>query len=131
MKEKGPLFISALTFLSIDLRKLGRSLDVGSNERRRRLNCCMRPRLRGGVPSWSTTVGAVVMIDGAAAYVSDSPCVVGAEGYGGGHALSTGTAGTGGGSSSTACSLALRESWESEAWRKRIKLKRRVMELWS
>jgi hypothetical protein len=48
MKEKGPLFRSELTFcLSIDFRMLGRSLDVGSNERRRRLNCCILPRFRG------------------------------------------------------------------------------------
>lgn len=37
-----------------------------------------------------------------------------------------GTIGTGG-ASAAACSFAFTDSWESEAWRKRIRLKRRVM----
>lgn len=65
MNENGPLLISELLFLSIDFRRLGRSLDVGSNDRLRRLNCCILPRFLGAESSWSTTVGAVVMIEGA------------------------------------------------------------------
>jgi hypothetical protein len=70
MKPNGPLFRSELLFLSIDLRStLGRSMDVGSNERRRRLNCGSRPFRRDVVVSGSgspTMVGAVVMMAGAA-----------------------------------------------------------------
>jgi hypothetical protein len=61
-------------FRSIDLRKMpGWSPVVGSNERRRRPNCCSRPRFFGVVcaGSGSIMVGAVVMMAGAAgSYVS-------------------------------------------------------------
>ena len=54
---------------SVDLRRmLGRSPVEGSNERRRRLNCCRRPRFFGVASecgSESMTVGAVVMMAGA------------------------------------------------------------------
>jgi hypothetical protein len=58
-------------FLSVDLRRMpGRSPMVGSKDRRRRLNCCSLPRFFGVVwsasGSDSMTVGAVVMIAGAA-----------------------------------------------------------------
>jgi hypothetical protein len=64
LNPSGPLF------LSVDLRRmLGRSPIEGSKERRRRANCCRRPRFLGVVWSWSgsgsMTVGAVVMMAGA------------------------------------------------------------------
>jgi hypothetical protein len=71
LKENGLRFSSELNFLSIDGRTRGRSVDVGSKDRLRRLNCCSLPRFRGGCSSWTFMVGAVVMMAGAGArYVS-------------------------------------------------------------
>lgn len=70
MKEKGPRLISVLLFLSMDLRRLGRSADWGSNERLRRVNCCSLPRFLGTGSPGSMTVGAVVMMAGAATHTS-------------------------------------------------------------
>ena len=73
---------SGFRFFSIDLRSVvGLSNVDGSNERRRRANCCILLRL-GGVlssSSWSATVGAVVMIAGAAQLYVSTPafCHVG------------------------------------------------------
>lgn len=65
-KAKAERFTSMLLFLSTDLRRMpGRSSDVGSKERRRRLNCCRRPRFLGGRSSVMSMVGAVVMMAGA------------------------------------------------------------------
>lgn len=70
MKPNGARFRSELLFLSIDLRRMpGRSIEVGSKERLRKLNCCSRPLRFGVSPSGSTDagmVGAVVMMAGAA-----------------------------------------------------------------
>lgn len=130
MKPNGPLLMSELLFLSIDLRKLGRSADPGSNERRRRLNCCRRPRFFGATSSCSldstTIVGAVVMMAGAA-----TDCVSAGRDRSLGEGrdalpAAAGTDGTGG-ASSPACSFALADNCGSEAWRNLIRLKRRVM----
>ena len=123
-KPKGPLFRSELLFLSMDRRRLlGRSVRPGSKERLRRLNCCILPRFLGDESTYSTMVGAVVMMAGAGAgYVS-----VGVWGTPGRDLLPAagGRSGTGG-ASAAACSFALTDSCESEAWRKRIRLNRRV-----
>jgi hypothetical protein len=130
MNENGCLFKSVLFLgaLSMDLRRrAGRSLVLGSNERRRRLNCCILPRFRGTASSCSATVGAVVIMAGAVVRQRCTGHVTGSLGSrAAGDILATGSWGTGGGTSA-ACSLALRESCESEAWRKRIRLKRRVL----
>lgn len=118
INPNGPRLISVL-FLSIEVRISGCSADEGSNERRRKLNCCSLPRRFGMTSSLSTTVGAVVMIEGVAAapYVSGAFSVPTSKlEY-----SPAGIAGTGG-----ACSFALTDNCESEAWRNRIKLKRRV-----
>lgn len=90
---------SGFRFFSIDLRRLlGRSNVDGSKERRRRVNCCRRPRLLGAERSWSwsgsMTVGAVVMMAGAAAgYVSSAPGVARGDTYAGGWRAPQGRAG--------------------------------------
>lgn len=130
-KRSPVLFLkpSGLRFLSIDFRSVvGFSNVVGSKERLRRANCCILLRL-GAIlasSSWSATVGAVVMMAGAIwLYVSTHTSDIE---YAYVRAGVPGMRGTGGASSSlAACSFALAESWGSEAWRKRIRLKRLVL----